>query len=137
MQNLTWPIAGFIITMLFRLNQDRNTILNGKNVNHLLMNFICFFPLAFVVFGFAKASCLNWVESILISSGLVCSVWFLLFDFIFNKIRGLEWFWNGNQLGKKAAFTDRILRKMSNALQLTFKLLLAGGFIIIYIIFKK
>jgi len=133
MQNLTWPIAGFIITMLFRLNQDRNTILNGKNVNHLKMNLICAVPLAFVVYGFTKAGAAGWV----ISAGMVCSVWFLLFDFIFNKIRGLEWFWNGNQLGKKAAFTDRILRKMSNALQLTFKLLLAGGFIITYIIFKK
>jgi len=133
MGNITWPIVGFIITILFRLNQDRNTILDGKNVNHLLMNFICFFPLAFVVYGFAKASRLNWVESILISSGLVCSVWFLLFDFIFNKIRGLEWFWNGNQLGKKAAFTDRILRKIPAIWQLVLKVGLAALFITLYI----
>jgi len=130
MENLTWPIVGFIITMLFRLNQDRNTILNGKNVNHLKMNLICAVPLFFVVYGFAKASTAGW----LISAGMVCSVWFLLFDFLFNKIRGLEWFWNGNQLGSKAAFTDRILRKIPAIWQLVLKVGLAALFITLYIV---
>jgi len=94
------------------------------------MNFICAVPLGFVVYGFAKAGIAGW----LISAGMVCSVWFLLFDFLFNKIRSLEWFWNGNQIGKKAAFTDRILRKIPAIWQLVLKAGLAALFIILYIV---
>jgi len=109
---LTALFFGFM-TGFFRLYWDLNTSFHdGKNFSHLKRNLIIA-PFCIVsIYYFALFLQINIVIALIISTFLFCANWLYFFSGIFNRKRNLNWWYLGNQTGKNAALTDRLLRKL-------------------------
>lgn len=132
--------AGWYIGILsIFVRHDFLAIENNVYINHPVSAFvrqIVFLPIYMVLLGM-KSGELHSVRDVLLIIfpivGLLNSIWWLLFDFILNRIRGLSWHHNGSFTGKKRSLFDRILHPVNPALQLALKLTMIAIFLILYI----
>jgi len=109
---LTALLVG-IMTGFVRLHWDLNTSYHdGKNFSHLKRNLIIAPFCILSIYHFALFLQWSFIPAIIVSSFMFFANWLYWFSGIFNRKRDLDWWYLGNQTGNKAAWTDKMLRRL-------------------------
>lgn len=130
------PIILFVAVLAWDVATDYKKWKNEQyNLNHTKewwLRVALLFP---SVTGFALLLPVNWIAGCGLSAAMCAFVWWLLFDGIYNKLRGFGWWYNGSDDGEGLdANTDEWLRGRKLWVQIAVKVGLAVLFTTLYII---
>lgn len=124
----------FVAVFSWDILTDYQKWLKEKAVNHTKEWWIRAALLFPSVGSFAAALPVHWVKGCIISAVMIAFVWWLLFDGLYNKLRGFGWWFNGSKDAANDGWLDSLLMEMDDWQEALLKILPASFFIFVYII---
>lgn len=131
---ITAGVLLFIAVLAWDIVTDYHKWLKGKVVNHTKewwLRAALLFP---AVGSFAAALPIHWLKGCILSAAMIAFAWWLLFDGIYNLLRGFGWWFNGSKDAANDGWLDSLLMQMEDWQEALLKILPITILIFVYLI---